>query len=265
MIGAEVATVTIKRQGSKGKGRFVPAALVAAGLGLALPTAAALAVGQSATVADASISGESLDFLPFTPARLDPGLVREVASSIGVDALRFTPAARPARKDRTLTVAVRVDNATARAISVRKPLERLSEPGLGTTNSVAVDSTRYNLGIARGYQGFAQPKPVELPAGVRDLTMPDLERFSLEKTTRDKPDRFQPRVALESVQPSGPTPRVLDSRSSRSVEVGGAYRVVGNLNVTAGVRLSQERDRLTPLTDGVEDSQAVYVGTQLRF
>ena len=148
---------------------------------------------------------------------------------------------------------------------MRKPLERLSEPGLGTTNSVAVDSTRYNLGIARGYQGFAQPKPVELPAGVRDLTMPDLERFSLEKTTRDKPDRFQPRVALESVQPSGPTPRVLDSRSSRSVEVGGAYRVVGNLNVTAGVRLSQERDRLTPLTDGVEDSQAVYVGTQLRF
>ena len=72
-------------------------------------------------------------------------------------------------------------------------------------------------------------------------------------------------IALESVQPSGPTPRVLDSRSSRSVEVGGAYRVVGNLNVTAGVRLSQERDRLTPLTDGVEDSQAVYVGTQLRF
>jgi hypothetical protein len=47
--------------------------------------------------------------------------------------------------------------------------------------------------------------------------------------------------------------------------VGGAYRVVGNLNVTAGVRLSQESDRLTPLTDGVEDSQAVYVGTQLRF
>jgi hypothetical protein len=95
--------------------------------------------------------------------------------------------------------------------------------------------------------------------------MPDLDRFSLEKNTRNKPDRFEPRVALESVQPSGPSPRVLDPRSSRSVEVGGAYRVVGNLNVTAGVRLSQERDRLTPLTDGVEDSQAVYVGTQLRF
>ena len=38
-----------------------------------------------------------------------------------------------------------------------------------------------------------------------------------------------------------------------------------NLNVTAGVRLSQERGRLTPLTNGVEDDQSVYVGTQLRF
>jgi hypothetical protein len=131
--------------------------------------------------------------------------------------------------------------------------------------SVAVEPTRYNLGIARGYQGFAQPKPVDLPVGVRDLTMPDLERFSLESGGKDKPDRFQPRVALESAQPSGPVPHASGSRSGRSVDVGGAYRVVGNLNVTAGVRLSQESDRLTPLTDGVEDSQAVYVGTQLRF
>jgi len=260
--------VTSKRHGSTGKGRFGPAVLVAAGLGLALPAAAALAVGQASVAQSASFSDESLEFLPFTPARLDPGLVREVASTMGVDALRFTPAARPARKDRTLTVAVRVDDATARAISVRKPLERVSEAGIGMGSgigSVAVEPTRYNLGIARGYQGFAQPKPVDLPVGVRDLTMPDLERFSLESGGKDKPDRFQPRVALESAQPSGPVPHASGSRSGRSVDVGGAYRVVGNLNVTAGVRLSQESDRLTPLTDGVEDSQAVYVGTQLRF
>jgi len=35
--------------------------------------------------------------------------------------------------------------------------------------------------------------------------------------------------------------------------------------VTAGVRYSQERDRLGPLTDGTQDSQAVYLGTQFRF
>jgi hypothetical protein len=31
------------------------------------------------------------------------------------------------------------------------------------------------------------------------------------------------------------------------------------------VRISQERDRLDPLTNSIQDSQAVYVGTQLKF
>ena len=38
-----------------------------------------------------------------------------------------------------------------------------------------------------------------------------------------------------------------------------------NLTVTAGVRSSQERERLDPLTNSVQDSQAVYVGTQIKF
>ena len=38
-----------------------------------------------------------------------------------------------------------------------------------------------------------------------------------------------------------------------------------NLAVTAGVRVSQDRNRIAPLTDGVEDDKAVYVGTQFRF
>ena len=38
-----------------------------------------------------------------------------------------------------------------------------------------------------------------------------------------------------------------------------------NLDVTAGVRYSQDRDRIAPLTDAEQDGQAVYVGTQFRF
>ena len=49
------------------------------------------------------------------------------------------------------------------------------------------------------------------------------------------------------------------------VDLGGAYSLTRNFDVTAGVRYSQERDRLRPLTDGKKDSQAVYVGTQFRF
>ncbi len=56
--------------------------------------------------------------------------------------------------------------------------------------------------------------------------------------------------------------------SAQTVDVGGSFRLSPNLDVTAGVRLSQERDRLDrldPLTNSVKDSQAVYVGTQIRF
>jgi len=47
--------------------------------------------------------------------------------------------------------------------------------------------------------------------------------------------------------------------------LGGSYSVTRNLDVTAGVRLKNERDRMAPLTDSRQDSQAVYVGTQFRF
>jgi len=41
--------------------------------------------------------------------------------------------------------------------------------------------------------------------------------------------------------------------------------VTRNVAVTAGVRYSSERDRIAPLTDTTQDSQAVYVGTRFRF
>ena len=49
------------------------------------------------------------------------------------------------------------------------------------------------------------------------------------------------------------------------MDLGGSYRLTRNFDVTAGVRYSSERDRLRPLTDGKQDSQAVYVGTKFRF
>ena len=49
-------------------------------------------------------------------------------------------------------------------------------------------------------------------------------------------------------------------------DVGESYRLTRNLDVSAGVRYSQQHDRLTTINDrGQQDSQAVYVGTQFRF
>jgi opacity protein-like surface antigen len=55
------------------------------------------------------------------------------------------------------------------------------------------------------------------------------------------------------------------SNGEQTVDVGGSYRVTRNFDVTAGVRYSQDRDRLKPTSDAKSDSQAVFVGTQFRF
>lgn len=218
-----------------------------------------------------SLSTESIEntrFIPFTPANLDPTIVNEVAAALGTDALRFTPAARPAKQERTVTMAVRVDDLTARAISVRSATAAAANaPGLGQS-AATIAPTKYNLGLAKGYQGFAAPAPkaLELPSGIRDIAMPDLGEFRADERDKSgKPSRFQSRIAIQKESNAGRAPRTLEGAEVRSIEVGGSYRVVGNLNVTAGVRLSSDRDRLDPLTDGVEDSQAVYVGTQFKF
>lgn len=229
-------------------GALAALGLALPGAGLALPTVAP-ALGDSA-------------FGIFTPASVDPQLAQRVSQNIRSKgmAARFTPAGAQVAGNRTVTVAVRVDEDTARAISVRTASAAArTAPGLGE-NLLA--STRYNLGIARGFQGFAKT-PVVAEAARAEI--PDLGDFELSQGAADKPSRFQPRIALENGENLGRAPRTLDAQTQQSVDLGGAYRITRNLNVTAGVRLSQERDRLAPLADDTQDSQAVYVGTQFKF
>lgn len=243
--------------------RFAPV-LLAVGAGLALP-GAGLAFGAAEHAA--TPVGE-FGNLPFTPARVDPALARKVEAIMGVAGLRFTPAAKPAgKKDRTVTFAVRVDAATARALALRPDSESAAGTDATRTAALALAPSRYNLGIARGYQSFSQPtKTAALVPGVRAIKAPDLaELRPLTEGAADKPSRFQTRLALEQRDNAGRSPQTLDGLGEQRVDLGGSYRLGRNLNVTAGVRLSQDRDRLAPLTDGVEDAQAVYVGTQIRF
>ncbi|GAA4048237.1 hypothetical protein [Parerythrobacter jejuensis] len=232
--------------------------LVAAGALLAIPTA-------SLAVSDAVFAPLDQNAPRFTPGSVDPVLAERVNNRYAASrkALRFTPAGGKAPGSRTVTVAVRVDDETARAISVRSAIDMAENtPG---NRKVTIAPTRFDLGVARGYQSFAKPA-ARLPAGVSKIEMPDLAQFRpSDATAEDKPSRFQPRIALETERNPGRAPRTLEGLGEQSVDLGGSYRVSRNIDVTAGVRLSQERDRLAPLTDGVEDSQAVYVGTQLRF
>jgi len=238
-------------------------AVPSAGLALASSGASSGASSQIGLGGDArTASFAALGLDVFTPASVDPALAARVADKARARGIRFTPASAPSLSGkRTVTVAVRVDDDTARAITVRKAIEAV--PGRGS-GLAGVDASKFRLGTARGYQSFA--RSVDLSANVRNVALPDLAQFEPSRPqTEDKPSRLQPRIELEDRQIAGRSPNTLDSTAAQTVDVGGSFRLSPNLNVTAGVRYSQERERLDPLTNSVQDSQAVYVGTQIKF
>lgn len=253
--------MSINRKTTRRSGFSAAILLCGAACALSLPSAV-MAVGEL-TPAGVSLAARG-SFASFTPASVDPELARIVAQRSGANGrlLRFTPAGAANRPDRSVTVAVRVDKETAHAISFRSALEGTN--GKAGKNAVMIAPMRYDLGIARGYRSFAQP--LAQAGEIRRIDMPDLSSFSPERgEAKARPGRFNARIALEDEKNTGRSPRTLEAFDAQRVDVGGSYRLTRNLDVTAGLRYSQERDRLEPLTDGTRDSQAVYVGTQFRF
>jgi len=199
----------------------------------------------------------------FTPASVDPRLAAQVsirAMSLG-KLFRFTPAGMDSRPDRAVTVAVRLPDAHAGLIGTHAAS---TDVGAGFA-AVRIAPVAYNLGMARGYQSFALPAPVQ----AHDLAHDNESRaYSIapQQTVVAGPSpRLEPDLTLDDRSEAGRAPRTLGTQGDYQVDMGGSYRLVGNLNVTAGMRYSTDRDRLRALTDHRQDSQALYVGTQFRF
>lgn len=199
----------------------------------------------------------------FVPASVDPRLARSIAVrtlSRG-QTFRFTPAVTPTHTDRSVTVAVRVDGSTSRA------LMRGAVPGrelASESTLVRIAPAAYSLGAMRGYKSFAQSL-VTAQGEQRGPGSPDLSAFRPSAGVAEGPSAFTPRIALDEREKTGRSPRTLEGQGEQTVDLGGAYRLTRNLDVTAGVRYKSDRDRLGPLTNAQQDSQAVYVGTQFRF
>jgi hypothetical protein len=165
----------------------------------------------------------------------------------------------PSGTDRSVvTVAVRLGDTGAASLALRQPNGDIAAAG----SALRIAPTAYSLGAARGYKSFAQNAVPSSP--VRQLEAPDLSSYQPKPGAPDVPSRFAPSIALDEREKTGRSPRTFE-QSDQQVDLGGSYRVTRNLNLTAGVRYSSDRDRLRPLTDGRQDSQAVYVGTQFRF
>jgi len=244
-----------------------------AALALALPSSV-FAIGM---LDDGDALASVQKFASFTPADADPQLAQLVAERGGGTArlMRFTPTGRAAGDDRAVTVAVRIDSAAAQAISVRSAIDGAKE-NIGGRVDARIAPTRYNLGLARGYNSFAQVGSVSAPisraappastgsAPLLRAEMPDLADFVPRDASGKEKSRFAARVEMED----GSAQSRLAARlpGDRSVDVAGSYRVTRNLDVTAGLRYEDTNERLSALPD-IEalDNQAVYVGTQFRF
>ena len=238
---------------------------------LALPSAMLAFSGRLDGVSSGLGDGGAL--ANYAADHIDPRLARAIVARMlnKGPMFHFTPAGLAARPDRSVTVAVRVDDETASAITVRAS-PRSAPRALATPPTLTMSSTAYNLGLSRGYQGFGQAGQAGQAFNLKSDThrldnLPDLNAYaSSDDTARTAAAaRLAPRIALDERDRPGRAPRTLESVGEQSVDVGGSYRLTRNIDVTASLRYSQDRDRLKALSDGKGDAQAVFVGTQFRF
>ncbi|WP_123906244.1 hypothetical protein [Sphingorhabdus sp. YGSMI21] len=198
----------------------------------------------------------------FTVAGADPDLVAKYNLNAlrGNASFKFTPSGGTRDGERSVTVVVRQK---ADAVSIRENI-LAAAPGSGVTSAAKIAPVSYSLGAAKGLKSFA------IPVKKLNGNMPDLSEIGGERLLgeedKGKKSRFNPRMSLDASAPINAAPRALDaSEKDYTLDVGGSYSLTRNLQVTAGVRINNERDRMAPLTDSRQDSQAVYVGTQFRF
>lgn len=242
-------------------------------------SAAMLAVALPSSVFAIGMFGENGvlgagDRFAFTPASADPDIAEMVAQNGNGQArmMRFTPAGAVASgPERSVTVAVRVDQEMAQALAASTSISSSREGG-----GLRLAPTRYNLGLARGFASFANTSPASAtraggtgapPALSRSLSeanIPDISAFEPRSGAQQEGSRFAARVELDRNQPAA-SRGARESLGDQMVDVGGSYSLTRNLDITAGVRYEQDRD-IVPLPDVDQlDSQAVYIGTQFRF
>jgi len=230
-------------------------------IGIGMGAVAAAGFAMSALNAEESRDQVASTVLPspsvldrdsFTPAAADPELAALLkrSGSIGNRTAQFTPSESASGISQPVRAAARAATAP-----VRMTEEAAAKP------AVTVAPIDYSLGVSVGWKRAAANSvpPVEVKSSGADRV--DLGiRY-------DRSDDRPSRVRATGGPDSGST-KLVGASPDYSIDVGGAYSVTRNLDVTAGIRYEAEddRDRLpTSLTEDRRDSQAVYIGTAFRF
>jgi hypothetical protein len=230
-------------------------AAVAAGCLVLTPAFAA----STSTTGKKHPSAVSLSFDPissFTPANADPKLAAALAGrSLSLTDFKFTPAPAKGRPSQ-VRVAIR---ARTTAPAPTGLTDTTQETAAAVT---ALTPTSYNLGVAVGWRRFAvagdvsKVKDADPAIGGRETAVVGVS-YSLK--------RFTGRVAVGAERTDGHPVAALRKGDNYSLDVGGSYDLSKGVALTGGVRYNVERDRMSALQDDRRDSQAVYVGTALKF
>ncbi|MBN2973711.1 hypothetical protein JW805_17020 [Roseomonas aeriglobus] len=233
---------------------------IIAGTGLVAAIAAACAVAPAIGAEDGRPAPRRLapsveGMGSFTPASGDPRLAAALArAGISSNGFRFTPSSAGRAGSRAVTVAVQARS--SRTVAAVGADRVAANPSSATAAPIA-----YNLGVAVGWKRFA----ISGDLAKIDLAGQPGSRQIADVGISYTGKSFSGRVKAEAAKPTADQPRLIAEAPSYALDVGGAYSIARNLDLTAGVRYKTERDRLPQLTNQRRDSQSVYVGTAFRF
>jgi len=187
----------------------------------------------------------------FTPAAADPRRALSFGrAGLADSGFHFTPSVAPGSR-RGVTVAIR-----ARASGAAQA-RRSGQ----TVAMAAATPSAYNLGVAVGWKRFAITGDIMKVEG----GLLPLNSEAADVGLSYSGNKWSTRLQVGAERAIGNRPHLTNVDQSYSVDLGGSYALTRNLAVTGGVRYKMQRDRLEPLADDRQDSQAVYIGTAFRF
>ena len=224
-------------------------------------------MAQRGASAPADVSGPTRAVGTFTPAVRDPRLAAELArrseaaTSEEATAFQFTPATTQTDQSRAVQVAVRVRPGILVPERAR-PVAPGASAAVETPAGPAITPSTYNLGVAVGWRRFAITGETSGSTGGVGGGSRETTRIGVDY--RATP-RLTTRVQVAAEKAEG-VQRIVAADRAVALDVGGSYSIARNIDVTGGVRYRVSRDRIEPMErDERRDSQAVYIGTAVRF
>lgn len=209
----------------------------------------------------------------FTPSGVDSNLaklheqrVSDQKSGSDNELFRFTPAGLDKITNRTLTVAARTNTDAPKAVEFKT---NLVENSVGKNNLAALKTTKYSLKQDKGWKGFqlaALPKvAVTDTVGTLNRISTDITNFKLNDDKDNKPSKFQSTMRIAKPTEAAPSPLGNAAGEDYVLSLGGSFSISKRIDLTAGVRYDRQNDIPLASSDDREDSEAVYVGTKIRF